>query len=119
MHDGVLEEDSQPRNSSVEANPKELASHLWFLLEQQHSSMVRLARQTPDTQVDDAHIDAINAILTSVISLLSQSGRAQNLHLLEKDKPLTMGDALISLGHYKGSLRAYRISVLKEGPFTF
>jgi hypothetical protein len=95
------------------------ASHFWSVLSQMHSDMNAISRTNTHCLLTDTQIEVINGVLHKVMQILAESGRAQNLRLLEKSHQTTAGDALIILGHFRGSLRAYRVDVLNESQFSF
>jgi hypothetical protein len=121
LEDRSLEQALLPleTETSDQFEPTSIAAHLWSVLSEMHTDMNSLARVNVHSILSETQIELVNGTLDQIIRLLAASGRAQNLRLLDHEKPITTGDALLILGHYKGSLRAYRIGVLNEGQFSF
>lgn len=95
------------------------AKLLWTSLSQMQNHMNTVARTNAKLVLPASQLELINEMLSEVIDLLAESGRSQNLRLFDLSRDITAGDALLLLGHFKGSLRSYRIGVLEESPFSF
>lgn len=99
--------------------PASRAKLLWTSLSQMQNDMNTVARSNAKLVLPASQLEVINEMLSEVIDLLAESGRSQNLRLFDLTRDITAGDALLLLGHFKGSLRGYRIGVLQESPFSF
>jgi len=95
------------------------AAHLWSVLSEMHTTMNSLARNNPHFALTDMEIEQLNGLLRQVMDLLKESGRADHLQLFDPEERNTASDALLKLAHYKGSLRGFRQTELKESPYSF
>lgn len=118
MPDQAFEQTLTPLPETAN-NLASIASRLWTILEETHRDINSMARANPIVCVSAIQIEVLNGLLQKIIGLLEQHNYAENLRLLQNDHCYTFVDALVILGQYKGSMRAFRVNVLGEGPYTF
>jgi hypothetical protein len=96
-----------------------VASHLWSVLEHMHAEANALTRVHPQEFLSAQQIELTNGSLRQVVRLLEVHGHATHLKLIDQSEPPTYTEALLLIGMYKGAVRAFRLNILKELPYSF
>lgn len=94
------------------------STYLWTALRRLHEDLNAKTRHSSQSKLPLDAIHLSNLLLSDVHDFVGDFHDARTLPKFDEASPPTYVDALVTIGLYKRTLRAYMIEMLGKNPYT-